>query len=68
MFSALTLVKVRTNHRRLYSAYTVHAILKMKHAPDPSTLGNIDPDINYFSANNMLKNTPYYNDKTFKRN
>ena len=35
-------------------------------APDPSTLGNIDPDIHYFSANNMLKNTPYYNDKTFQ--
>ena len=30
----------------------------------PSTLGNIDPDIHYFSANNGLKNTPYYNDKT----
>ena len=23
-------------------------------APDPSTLGNIDPDIHYFSANNMF--------------
>ena len=34
--------------------------------PDPSTLGNIDPDIHYFSANNVLKNTPYYNDKTFQ--
>ena len=35
-------------------------------APDPSTLGNIYPDIHYFSANNMLKNTPYYNDNTFQ--
>ena len=26
----------------------------------------IDPDIHYFSANNVLKNTPYYNDKTFQ--
>ena len=34
--------------------------------PDPSTLGNIDPDIHYFSANNMLKNTPYDIDKTFQ--
>ena len=25
-------------------------------APDPSTPGNIDPDIHYFGANNMLKN------------
>ena len=33
--------------------------------PDPSTLGNIDTDIHYFSTNNVLKNTPYYNDKTF---
>ena len=28
--------------------------------PDPSTLGNIDPDIHYFSDNSILKNTKYF--------
>ena len=34
--------------------------------PDPSTLGNIDPYIHYFSDNSILKNTKYFNDKTFQ--
>ena len=37
-------------------------------AYDPSLLGNIDPDIHYLhSANNKVKNTPYYNDQTFRK-
>ena len=33
---------------------------------DPSSLGNIDPDINYYKAINTLNSTPYYDDKTFR--
>ena len=33
---------------------------------DPSTLGNIDPDINYYKAINTLNSTPYYDDKRFE--
>ena len=36
--------------------------------PDPSTLGNIDPDIHYFSANNVLKTHPIIMTKLFKLN
>ena len=32
---------------------------------DHRTLGNIDPDINYLSANNGYILTPYYADETF---
>ena len=33
---------------------------------DPSSLGNIDPDINYYKAINALNSTPYYDDQTFR--
>ena len=33
---------------------------------DPSSLGNIDPDIHYLSINNKLYKIPYYNDQTFR--
>ena len=36
--------------------------------PDPSTLGNIDPDIHYFRANNVLKTHPIIMTKLFKLN
>ena len=36
------------------------------HDYDPSSLGNIDPDINYYTANNTLNSPPYYDDQTFR--
>ena len=33
---------------------------------DPSSLGNIEPDINYSNACNTLNNTPHYDDQTFR--
>ena len=32
---------------------------------NPNSLGNIDPDINYYKAINTLNSTPYYDDQTF---
>ena len=33
---------------------------------DPSSLGNIDPDIHYLGTNNMSNKTHYYNDQSFR--
>ena len=33
---------------------------------DPSSLGNIDPDIHYLGTNNMSNMTHYYNDQSFR--
>ena len=64
------------SHREIYTVYTIfegksHTTVIHSNCyndPDPSTLGNIDPDIHYFRDNSLLKNTKYFNDKTFKQN